>query len=270
MPRQMRNRPMGMGLRTYPMMRRDGRNPYGSAGGYVSSSRAMDRDMNYDMARRAEYDRDYARRGYDRDMARRNSGQDMARRNYDQNYDREYDRDYNQDYRRDGIEQYYHDDSAQYDSNYDQHHFPSYSRGLVGYYGDTPFEVSRTYRQGRYNDYGYYDMNYNDYDEESEYLDKETIHKWTKKLLEKVEDKEMFSKEKVLKKAEEMGLKFEKVTPDEFYLTVLMAYTDYNKTFGNVLDTYIRIAKDWLMDDDVEKKYGKKLAAYYYNVVMDD
>ena len=269
MPRQMRNRPMGMGLRTYPMMRRDGRNPYGSAGGYVVSSRAMDRDM----ARGNYRNSDMARRNYregDMDMARRTSGMDMERRGYDQNYDMEYDRNYGQDYRRDGIEQYYHDDYAQYDSNYDQHHFPSYSRGLVGYYGDTPFEVSRTYRQGRYNDYRDYGMDYNDYDEESEYLDKETIHKWTKKLLEKVEDKDMFSKEKVLKKAEEMGFKFEKITPDEFYLTVLMAYTDYNKTFGNVLDTYIRLAKDWLMDDDVEKKYGKKLAAYYYNVVMDD
>lgn len=263
MPRQMRNRPMGMGLRTYPMMRRDGRNPYGSAGGYVSSSRAMDRDMNYDMARR----------GYDRDMARRNSGQDMARRNYDQNYDREYDREYNQDYRRDGIEQYYHDDYAQYDSNHDQHNFSPYSRGIVGYYGDTPFQVSRMYNQGRYNDYrdyrDYGDYNdYGDYDEESEYLDKETIQKWTKKLLEKIDDKDMFSKEKVLKKAEEMGFKFEKITPDEFYLTVLMAYTDYNKTFGNVLDTYIRLAKDWLMDDDVELKGSEKLCAYLYTIVL--
>lgn len=293
--RDMAMRDMAMRARNMRAMRMDGRNPYGSAGGYVSS-RGMDSASN-----RNYRNEDYARRNFDRADERRGGGYDRAdeRRGYDRDSDQNYDRgsdytnyrnsDYanyrNSDYARrgsdyanyrnsdmgfdqasyrDGIEQYYNDGYPSMDYGYDRHlQFP-YSRGLYGYYGDTPFEVNRKYEPGMFQDYGM------DYGEDSEYLSKEKLEKWTRKLLEKVEDKELFAKDKILKKAEEMGIKFEKVTPDEFYATVIMAYTDHHKTFGNAVDTYIRVAKDWLMDDDVEKKYGKKLAAYYKNIVKDD
>ena len=154
-----------------------------------------------------------------------------------------------------------------------------YNRELYGYYGDTPFEIRRSYPMRDYNmdyarggrrDYGY-DYNYGmDYGEDYK-LDKQDIEHWTKKLMKDIDDKEkeMFSKEKVLNKAKEMGIKFEEFTPEEYYVTVLMTYTDYCKTLGSAnIDLYLRLAKDWLMDDDVEIKYGEKLGAYFDNIVM--
>ena len=66
------------------MNMRDGRNPYGSRGGYVSSRRGRGRDradMNYDM--------DRGNRGYDRGM---DYNYDYAKygSEYDSRYDREY------------------------------------------------------------------------------------------------------------------------------------------------------------------------------------
>ena len=73
---------------------------------------------------------------------------------------------------------------------------------------------------------------------------------------------------KTIKKAEEMGIKFEMFTPEEFYITTLMMYTDYCKVLGNAsLDIYLRLAKAWLMDDDTQVKAGEKLAVYYDEIV---
>lgn len=171
------------------------------------------------------------------------------------------------------------------DRNYDM----DYARNVnySGRYGNVPFQLNsmedygmdyarggrRDYRGGRdYNmDYGYdynYDYRY-DYSMGNK-LDEREIEDWTHELLEHVDDKdrEMLKKEKILKRAEEMGIKFDQFTKDEFYLVVVMEYTDHCKTFGSAnIDTYIRMAKDWLMDDDVKVKHGEKLAAYYDYIV---
>lgn len=277
----------------------DGRNPYGSRGGYVTSGRRgrRDRAMEEDMAR-----------GMDRERGR---GRDRGSNDYG-SYDSEYDSRYDNDY---GTGEYNTRDSV-------------YGRELYGYYGDTPFEIRRGYsmqdremdyargrgrdremdydedmdyarggrgggrgrgrdramdyagdyaRGGRGRDrgmdYGYdYRGDYGmDYGEGDYKLEKQDIEEWTKKLMKGIDDKEkeMFQKEKVLNKAKEMGVKFEDFTPEEFYVTVLMVYTDYCKTLGSAnIDLYLRLAKDWLMDDDVEMKYSEKLASYYDNVVM--
>lgn len=229
-------------------MAMDGRNRYGSAGGYVSSRRPRrDRAMEEDMAR---------------GMNRGGRGGNRGSNDYG-SYDSEYDSRYDNDY---GTGEYNTRDSV-------------YGRELYGYYGDTPFEIRRSYPMRDYNmdyarggrrDYGY-DYNYGmDYGEDYK-LDKQDIEHWTKKLMKDIDDKEkeMFSKEKVLNKAKEMGIKFEEFTPEEYYVTVLMTYTDYCKTLGSAnIDLYLRLAKDWLMDDDVEIKYGEKLGAYFDNIVM--
>ena len=83
--------------------------------------------------------------------------------------------------------------------------------------------------------------------------------------------KESFKKERVMRRAEELGIKFDKFTPEELYVTTLMLFTDYFKTLGNSnTDLYIKLAKDWLCDDDVEAQYGKKLATYYKKIVKED
>lgn len=230
-------------------MSQDGRNPYGSRGGYVV--------------------RNKPRR--DREMMDRGTGDYEV-------YKSEYNTRRNSDY---NTGEYNPRDSV-------------YNRELYGYYGDTPFEIKRNYpmrdhnmnyehdyrrnedythddyaRRGRY-DYGYdYRM---DYGEESG-LSKEELDEWVEELTEKFDtrEKEMFKKDKIMKRAEDLGIKFEHFKPEEFYTTAVMLYTDFKKTLGTAnVDIYLKLAKDWLMDDDVEMKYGEKLAAYYDNVVMAD
>ena len=72
------------------------------------------------------------------------------------------------------------------------------------------------------------------------------------------------SKQKLM----EMGLKFDKFTMEEFMVTALMMYTDYCKTLGTAnMEIYLRLAKEWLCDEDVAVKYGEKLATYYDYIV---
>ena len=264
MPRRMDLRMMrDMARNSRGMRSRDGRNPYGSRGGYVVNSRRGRRD-----------------RAMDEDMARSMSRGGRGRGTNDYgSYSTEYDSRYDNDY---ATGEYNTRDSV-------------YGRELYGYYGDTPFEIRRGYsmRDGGM-DYGEEDMNYDmrmnyprggrsrdyGYDYRRDYgmdyghdykLDRQDIEEWTKKLMHGIDEKEkeMFNKEKVLNKAKEMGIKFEDFTPEEFYVTVLMVFTDYSKTLGSAnIDLYLRLAKDWLMDDDVEMKHGEKLASYYDNVVM--
>ena len=152
-----------------------------------------------------------------------------------------------------------------------------YNRELYGYYGDTPFEIRRSYPMRDYNmdyarggrrDYGYdYGM---DYGGENK-LNKEELEEWDHKLMKHMDEKskEMLKKDRIIKKAEEMGIKFDHFTQDEFYTTVLMMYTDHCDSFGSAsVETYMRMAKDFLMDDDVAYKHGEKLAVYYDEIVM--
>lgn len=256
MPRRMDLRMMRDMARNRRMSR-DGRNPYGSRGGYVVRTKPR-RDRASEMPREEYYDRN--RGMYDYGI--RNS---------------EYHTGYDSDY---GTGEYNTRDSV-------------YNRELYGYYGDTPFEIKRSYpmqdREMNYSgrgksrnremdyardypqsgrDYGYdYRM---DYGEETK-LSKDELEEWCEELTEELDnrEKEMLKKDKIMKRAEEMGIKFDHFKPEEYYTTVLMLYTDYKKTLGAAsIDIYLKLAKDWLMDDDVEMKHGEKLAAYYDNVVM--
>ena len=119
------------------------------------------------------------------------------------------------------------------------------------------------YARGR-RDYGY------DYGMGGDYLEPEEVEHWMKKLMEEVEDKDkpMLKMETIIKKAKDMGIEFDKFTPEEFHVAVLMVFTDYCKTLGTTnIDMYIRLAKDWLCDKDAELKYGEKLAAYHDYIV---
>lgn len=189
---------------------RDGRNPYGSRGGYSDRDYEMDeRRGDRDSARgdRARGDRDRDR-DYDYDMRRGD------RR------DRDYDRDYDYDMRRG-------------DSRY--------------------FDV-----RGSYDGHN------------KKYLEDRELEKWSKRLMKEVEekDKQFLKMENIVKRAENMGVKFEEFTPDEFYVTLLMLFTDFSKALGTVNpDIFIKLAKYWLCDEDSGLQYGEKLAAYYYHIV---
>jgi len=265
-------------------MRMDGRNPYGSEGGYVVPRRARgDRLMMDDMRRynRGESDYDlaemteqwqdirhdpYMPRDYEtgevyaglndfygeEDMARSRREMDMARRR--------------RDYARQGGY------SSRADYNYQDGHYPMVQGYMpieamgrfTGYYGMGE-DYARYGRRNYGRDYGY------DYD--SKMLGQEEFMEWSEKLKKELEekDKQYFSKENIKKKAEEMGIKFDKFSMEEFYITVLMVYTDYCKTLGTAnMDIYLRLAKDWLEDDDVKVKGGEKLATYHDYIVEGD
>lgn len=201
---------------------RDGRNPYGSRGGYVTSRDPRRRDR---MGRMEDYNysrgRDYEYEGPEypnRDMAMRRDG----------------------------------------------HYYPFEITGKMGYEEEMfdPYyqDMMHDYARGRGRDY-----------DGAEMLSNRELMDWSQKLMKDVEekDKAFFKYENIEKKAKDMGIQFDKFSFDEFYTTVLMQYTDFCKTLGTAnMDTYLRLAKDWLQDQDSELKNSEKLFAYYYYVVM--
>ena len=145
--------------------------------------------------------------------------------------------------------------------------------GDQGYYSGEFRGRSGDHRSGRdrrdYGDYGDYN-DYAPYDYGGGYLSKEELSRWEKKLYGEMEkgECEMLSREKIMKRAKEVGSKYDEFTEDEFVATVLMLYTDYCKTLGKAnIDMYIKMAKDFLDDKDAGVKYGEKLTAYYDHVV---
>ena len=233
-------------MRDYLMRRRmtDGRNPYGSEGGYVVSRRARgDRRMGRD------YAYDYPNRYGDSENQRLNSQRE-------------------EDYAR--------------GRGYDGHYEPIEIMGRFnGYYGGAEdyarggrdYNYGEDYARGRGRDYGYmpyppYMMDYAS--QGGEYLSDRDLQMWADKLMKKVEDKDkqFLSRENIRKRADEMGIKFEKYSFEEFYVVVLMKYTDHCKTLGTAnMDIYLKLAKDFFEDDDAAVKYGEKLALYYDHIV---
>ena len=151
---------------------------------------------------------------------------------------------------------------------------PDYARGgdramrdreFDGHYGYPvyPFEIAG--RVGR--EYPMFDHRMSG---GSQYLTEHELKDWAKRLLSEVDekDKSMLEKEAVLSKVETLGIEFEKFTKEEFYVVVLMMYTDFCKTLGTAnFDIYLKLAKDWLCDDDIALRYSEKLAAYHDTIV---
>lgn len=271
------------------MTMRDGRNPYGSRGGYVVSSRRSrrsrrDRGMDYGYDR-GDYrggDYEYGSRRSDRaysgqDSARgrrdyEQSGQsDMARRDYaDMRSGRDYG-DYAGDMRGDMRDMHY----GERQGNFRPVEAMGY---FTGYYGG-----SEDYARGGRRDYGDYDYGYDmryrdyaDYDYAGDYgesLTKEELDHWNKKLMKEVEekDKQFFSKENIAQKAKQMGIPFEQFKEEELATAALMTYTDYCKALkpyvGANMDVYISMGKAFLTDPDAAVKGGEKLAVYHDCIV---
>jgi hypothetical protein len=271
--------PRGSRLRDY-LMRRDGRNPYGSEGGYVTSRRSRrDRGMDY-----ADYRRDY--RGGDYEYGSRRSDmayseQDMARgrRDYESmgQSDMAYD---NMDMRRrrNSRGQYMSDrayDGEDYGSFHEERGFrPVEAMGyFTGYYGG-----GQDMARGGRRDYGYdmgYDMRGRDYGYDyagdyGENLTKEELEHWRKKLDKEVGDeqsKNFFKKENIEQKARQMGIEMKHFSADELALASYMLYSDYCKSIkpyvGQNMDIFIKMGEEFLNDPDSAVKGGEKLALYH-------
>lgn len=158
-----------------------------------------------------------------------------------------------------------HEDYARGRRDYDYEDDYARNRRDYGYYGND--YAMNGYETRRHDDYGYMPY-YPDY--ASGNLSREELHHWKKKLTAEMEkgECEMLADEKILKRAKEMGMKFEEFTEDEFVVAVLALYTDYCKTLGKAnTDMYLKMAKDFLEDKDAGVRFGEKLAAYYDNIV---
>lgn len=269
--------------RMMDMRMMDGRNPYGSRGGYVTSRRGRrDRAMSGDRGMDYAYDsRDYRGGDYQYDSRRGDraySEHDMARTRMDYESGRQSDMGYdNIDMRRRNSRGQYMSDRAYEDDDYGFHEQRGYrpveAMGyFTGYYGG-----GEDMARGGRRDYGYdynmrggRDYGYDYAGDYGETLSTQELDHWSKKLMKELEDKDkqFFSKENLKKKAQEMGIKFDKFKEEEFIVAVLMMYTDYCKTLGSAnMDIYLRLAKDWLEDDDVAVKGGEKLAVYHDCIV---
>ena len=184
-------------------------------------------------------------------LERRLEDRARGRRSRDMNYDADYRRepmydDFKRDYRRD----YY----PEYDSRYD--------------YAGSSRERGRISRMGREYDREYarpYDYR-QDYASESDEYDKD-LRKWVEKL--KSTDRFKVSKEQIITQARNMGVEFNEFSEDEFYATYLMMVSDY-KTISNDYNMYIKLAIEFLRDEDSALKGSDKLCAYMYEIIMAD
>ena len=257
----------------------DGRNPYGSRGGYVVSSRRgrRDRAMSGDMGMDYGYDRrDYRGGDYEHGSMygdRAYSEQDMerGRRDYESmgQSDMGYD-DIDMRRRRNARGQYMSDRAYEdYGSFHEERGFrPVEAMGyFTGYYGGGQDMA----RGGRYDMRGRYDYGYDYAGDYGERLTEQEIEHFKKKLMQEVDekDKQFFNKETFSQRVKSMGMPVgDKFSEEELCLTTLMMLTDYKNTLGTSnMDLYVRLAKDWLEDKDVAVKGGEKLAVYFDCIV---
>lgn len=244
------------------MSRGRGRRRRGDRGMDYGMYPDMRGDMNYDMARgggRGRGDRgDY---GYD--MARNQDMRSMDYRGGDYRGGQMNDRgsDYGDMRRGDG------------------HHYPEQMGGQTyypieamgrfnGYWGMPQGDYGYPDMRGR-RDYGYdYGYDYGDYGES---LSTEELQKWQKKLMEQLDEREkqMFRKEAIIPKFKQMGIEMKDFNEEELYTITLAKYTDHKQSIGQNPDLAIKLARDFMVDQDSNTKGSERVAIYYDTFVED-
>lgn len=219
---------------------RDGRNPYGSRGGYVDSRSGRGSDYNMEDMR-------------GRDRADMRYGNDGRGRNDYAEYDSR--RDY-----RDYAE---HDMQSDY-GDYEQHR--QY---------DMAYEDMRSNRGGYkpVEAMGYFSgyAGGGDYYDGHEKLSRKDIKKWEKSLENADGTKgKKYEVEQIQQVAKQIGVRFEEYSPEVFTMVVNMMYADYCKVLGSDMMIYVKLAKAFLEDDDFEGEPEEKVMLYYKCIVEKD
>ena len=251
-----------MDMREREMRERDGRNPYGSRGGYVVSSRGRGRGG-----------RGRGRRG-DRGMYmpempyRSDYGYEPEMRHGDYAYNDMRGSDYGDMRMRDG----HHYPEHQQMGMGGQTYYPIEAMGRFnGYWGMPQEDYGANYRygggMGGRMDYGY-DYGYGDY---GETLSEQELESWNKRLMEQLDEREkqMFRKEAIIPKFKQMGIEMKDFNEEELYTITLAQYTDHKQSIGQNPDLAIRLARDFMVDQDSNTKGSERVAIYYDTFVED-
>ncbi|AXF52118.1 MAG: hypothetical protein [Podoviridae sp. ctcf755] len=208
------------------------RNPYGAEGGYV------------------------------RDHAGSNSNMPMDGRDYHSGYDGRYDYNPNSNrYGQDG--HHYNEQFGQYNRPVPPMQYEVYGIGRPSYMSEVDYARQDGKRRDRNSQGNYNGEYYEDY-EDGEKEWKKDLEKWSKKL--KRNDRFEIPKQEVINRAKEMNVRFDEFSEEEFYVTYLMMISDY-KDIANDPNAYIKMAKKFLEDDDIEVSPSEKLCIYYYEIV---
>lgn len=212
----------------------------------------------YDKGYVSGYDEAY-RKGYDRgyDEARRSS-MDMANHHnvpMDMNYDRAY---------KDGYDKGYKDKAYE----------------MLSPYGNTGMTVSGDGRQGvkgtgRYGIGGSMYYPRRDRGEEMR-LERQDMEMW-KHDLENADGTKGYHFElpQIEQAMRSLAIQPKNYTEEELCMTANMLYSDYCKTFKNIIPKekeamyYTSMARDFLEDKDASAKGSEKLMAYYHCIVKD-
>ena len=172
------------------------------------------------------------------------------------------------DYRSSRMDERYQDYDRMHEGDRTTDYEDNYSRSRDRNYHD-PYDMKydRDYDRRSRRDYMHdgYDRysEYYDYEEmEKEYH--EDLNRWIGKL--KRKDKFGLSYDEVIQHAKNNGVSFNDFDEKEFYAVYLMVISDF-KSISNDPNVYIKMAKDFLYDDDIEVTPKEKLCIYYYKIV---
>ena len=130
-------------------------------------------------------------------------------------------------------------------------------RDNVNYDGNHQGEFHGNWMDERhydYNDYGDMEMQY-----------EEDLRKWAEKLKRKSPMK--FELDQVIDMAKSHGVRFNEYDEMEFYAIFLAMLTDYEEILGQDPKVYIKMAKAFLEDDDIEVNPSEKVCIYLYKIV---
>lgn len=110
----------------------------------------------------------------------------------------------------------------------------------------------------------YGDITRRDYGEEEYKLSPTEIRKWERELK---QSGAKFTADQVRQVAQQHGIRFDEFSPELLTAVANMMYTDYDETVRGDIAMYVKLAKDFLCDEDFDGTPEEK-AYLYYNVIV--
>lgn len=171
--------------------------------------------------------------------------------------------------------------NGQYSRSQSDRYYPMYdyasggnSNQSNGQYGrDNDYYDDMTRRSG-YFDYNTYDERGRDYnyDMRRDYgedykLSPTEIRKWEKELK---QNGGGFTTDQVRQVAQQHGIRFDEFTPELLTVIANMMKSDYDETVRGDIATYVKLAKDFLCDEDFDGTPEEKAYLYYTVIVNKD